>query len=112
MVSSKTTIEDINVQYKDLVRAMHPDRGGSHEAFVEMENEFQAALRYISRRGERAAQREQAAALLAMVVEEVVRDPMVISTLIRRIQDGKATEWFKAKGIELIGDFFKAMKAE
>lgn len=110
-LSPRTTIEEVNEQYEDMLWEMHPDRGGDHDAFVAMREEFEEALRYVARYGARQAQREQAAALLSMVVEEVVRDPSVIGTMIRRIQNGQATEWFKSKGLEFIRQFFKDMKA-
>lgn len=108
-----TTVEDVNGQYQRLVRRMHPDRGGSHEEFVGMQREFEEALRYVATRGKRAAQREQAAAVLAMVVEQVVRDPSIVTTLVRRVRSGEASDSLRTLaqkyGFMLVGDFMRSL---
>lgn len=38
--NTKWDIESMRAEYRRLCLAMHPDKGGSHEAFVEMKNEY------------------------------------------------------------------------
>lgn len=104
-----TAVEDVNEQYKRMVLEMHPDRGGTHEEFVAMQEEFKRAVLYVAARARSAAHREQAAALLAMVTTELIRDPGIVGEIIRRIKEGKVTEWLKVKVPDFLMDMGRSL---
>jgi hypothetical protein len=47
------TIEDVKAAYRDKVKLAHPDRGGSIEAFNEIQTAFERAQAYLEFRGDR-----------------------------------------------------------
>lgn len=104
-----TTVEGVHEQYKWMVRDMHPDRGGSHEDFVAMQAEFNRALLYVAAQARSAAHREQAAALLAMISKEIIRDPGVLGEIVRRVQEGLVTEWLKENGSGFLLDMGRSL---
>jgi hypothetical protein len=42
--------KDLTREFRRLARQHHPDRGGSHDKFVELNNAYQALLEKVSRR--------------------------------------------------------------
>lgn len=45
----KPTAEDAKRAYREMALKHHPDQGGSHEAFLQLEKNYSAALRTINR---------------------------------------------------------------
>jgi hypothetical protein len=60
------TIEDVKAAYRDKVKLAHPDRGGSVEAFNDIQTAFERAQAYLEFRGDR---RTWIAAKMAHYVE-------------------------------------------
>lgn len=42
------SLEDVKAKYKTLAKKLHPDAGGSHKEFVEMKEEYDNILVYVS----------------------------------------------------------------
>jgi curved DNA-binding protein CbpA len=44
-----TTQQDVRPSYRLLAKRYHPDTGGSHEAFIELQKACEAALQWVGR---------------------------------------------------------------
>lgn len=51
-ITPETTPESLKAQYRELAKTMHPDMGGTKEAFQELQRQYQEALLTLSERPE------------------------------------------------------------
>lgn len=45
-LSNSATLEDVNRAYRTMARSAHPDKGGSHDEFVKLKNNYDALVSY------------------------------------------------------------------
>lgn len=45
--SNSHTIEDIKTQYRRMAMVLHPDTGGSHGSFIDLNEQYNQALRSV-----------------------------------------------------------------
>ena len=104
-----TTVEELHGQYQRLARELHPDRGGPPGAFEQMREEFERAVLHVAARARRTAQRERAAALLAMAAEGLARNPGAVGAILRGIGDGRAAAWLRERAPDFLIDMGRSL---
>ena len=82
------TLADIESVYRDRVKLAHPDRGGTVEAFNQLQADYEAARQFaLSRQGRRG--------WLTASIERYIQQQEVIAEIERRggKVETKSTEW-------------------
>lgn len=80
------TIDELNVRYKKLAKVLHPDNGGSDEAFKTLKNEFDIRKSEIdspNQKHERKVRKEQPINAFGQkdILSEILSNPQVKDTI-------------------------------